>query len=934
SITADGAEAELAIAPVALAPGADDRAAAAAWRGRRALVRALPDGFRLEGYSTHLSVSVAAGTEERVARRFADTFGPALLLLMDGPASPGLLVRPRPGRLELGGEFVDGDRLRAAIVFAAGATLAVERAVRSSPWQRPLPRRAVIDVEPARDRFGWLVQGVVGADLHAAGRSARIRLRDRRGRTADRTITGQELLEGCWAVARAALQRRVEAAALALVDRYVMGDAALGVELPQAEAIAPAREIAARARDVEATAASAEAVGGPFGAAVAVRHRPGLTIEPAMLGWDFAVLRITEDLGTVRGRTAFACLPRSVLGPGLDAIDRGHLDAILRAYLNLNADPRVLAGAPQTRRPGLFGAVATGSRLLAHELGPDLPDGDRPGKRGRRPRDSQSQASQPPPPTPSALPAGAAPAAAAAAAAAGFTLFGVPAAAAAAVAGVATVAVIGGAILLGGGPSPSANPGGTSTAGASGVLPTDPDGVPVVGPVVFQSGEATVTVFTDAGAGSITQPLTAGEIGEDGLLIASWSDGVFIPGSGTTGISQWLDVEGLITADGRFEPFEGLETDFGVWLDNGEQVNATAALDFGCEVDLRRTVTDGIDGTVRCAGVDQELGGFTAEGTFWAEPDPGQGPGPTEAPGIAYVVGGATIRATGDADGSAVLTFTSDDAAGPSGYPHQLLWGDSTGSGPFLGIATTSSHPYGIQTTSDGNVRVAWGLDATTSTSGGPFFLNGFVGGAGSPGGPVCTVAMFPTATGGVEGDFSCSNVADGDVGVEGEFWADYVQGGPTVQYSVGEASMFLTGDGEGSATMVFAGESESGPAGGPLYPVLTWADDSALNVLGIYTLEPHGVGELSTADGTLGVGFAFGDVIIAGFPETFWSNGLGLGHDGPIQEGLGCTASIRATPTGGIEGTVSCPNFNDPSLPIGLEGTFWAEPGGAVGTG
>jgi hypothetical protein len=153
AITADGHEAEIAISPVAIGPACTDELLARAHLGRDALARALPPPARLEGFSTHLSVAVPDHLVERAAAIFVRTFAPALMLLLDGPESPGLLVRPRPGRLELGGEFVDGERLRAAAIFAAGSVRLAALAARRRPFAgRHLPPSIKVDAEPALER--------------------------------------------------------------------------------------------------------------------------------------------------------------------------------------------------------------------------------------------------------------------------------------------------------------------------------------------------------------------------------------------------------------------------------------------------------------------------------------------------------------------------------------------------------------------------------------------------------------------------------------------------------------------------------------------------------------------------------------------------------------------------------------------------------------
>jgi hypothetical protein len=196
-VTADGREAEVVTPPVPLGPRAVDELHAWTAAGRRFLTATLPPGHALAGYSTHISVAVP----DRVVRRVADLvvrrFSPALMLLLDRPASPGLLVRPRPGRLEVCGEYADGRALRlAAAVVVATAELCTA-AAGSRRRRAALPPRLVVRIEAARERFGSYVDRTAfGPDLYAAGRTAV--LRTRRGtRTAGELLVDVvELLDG------------------------------------------------------------------------------------------------------------------------------------------------------------------------------------------------------------------------------------------------------------------------------------------------------------------------------------------------------------------------------------------------------------------------------------------------------------------------------------------------------------------------------------------------------------------------------------------------------------------------------------------------------------------------------------------------------------------------------------------------------------------
>jgi len=156
-VTSDGREAEVAIAPVTLQPGCTSEIE---WRSvvaRRTLLEALPDHLRIDGYSTHLNVEVDDDEVVAAGRLFVKRFAPAMMLLLDRSTSPGLLVRPRCGRLELGGEYCHGHQLRAAATFAAAGGLTSAAAVRSRDARRHLPRAVRSRVKPSNIRAGWYV---------------------------------------------------------------------------------------------------------------------------------------------------------------------------------------------------------------------------------------------------------------------------------------------------------------------------------------------------------------------------------------------------------------------------------------------------------------------------------------------------------------------------------------------------------------------------------------------------------------------------------------------------------------------------------------------------------------------------------------------------------------------------------------------------------
>src|SRR5262249_53055901 len=132
---------------------------------------AMPAGIGLEGYSAHISAAIPARVNDPACRLYAETFAVALMLLMNRAYTPGLLVRPRPGRIELCGEFVDGETLPAAAAFVAGSARACAAAVRARSARAQLPPRLDVCLARAVHRYGWYVdRGAFGTDLHAASR--------------------------------------------------------------------------------------------------------------------------------------------------------------------------------------------------------------------------------------------------------------------------------------------------------------------------------------------------------------------------------------------------------------------------------------------------------------------------------------------------------------------------------------------------------------------------------------------------------------------------------------------------------------------------------------------------------------------------------------------------------------------------------------------
>jgi len=343
-LTADGAEAEIALPPVRVGSGFVKEVVRRAAHGHSDLAALLPSGMRSEGYSTHLSVAVPDKVVGEVGATFVRTFAPAMMLLLDKRTSPGLLIRPRPGRLELGGEFIEGAALGVPVVFAVGSVLATTTAIASG--SRPPVFEVVANVLPDDHRYGWFVdRRAFGVDLCAHGRNALLTS------TGGTTVSAATHLRSCWAVARAAI------ASLSSRDDWADADAVVSGGLPlPCEGCIPVTS--------PTIAASPKS---PFGGIVEVRRRDGFALAPVMATWDCSVLLVIDS---ARGRRAFVTVPRDDLERFLVRLDDGELDGVLRAYLARRPGRRVIRRRAHTLRPGLYDQLGPRWRLLAPERPP------------------------------------------------------------------------------------------------------------------------------------------------------------------------------------------------------------------------------------------------------------------------------------------------------------------------------------------------------------------------------------------------------------------------------------------------------------------------------------------------------------------------------------------------------------------------------------
>ncbi len=188
----DGKEAEFATVPINSNGAGCLTLAREVSRCRNHLIQLLETmGVRdVRGYSTHLNISVPFGREDEIASAISTTVAPSLILLMEAQQSPGLLIRPRRGRLEIGSEYIDDEKqLAAGAVFLAGVVSAYLR--NGSLWNQ-FPRIRLKRSEEGNIRPGiYLPRDAYGESLHDLGRQALLELEN------GQTLTAGEALELC-----------------------------------------------------------------------------------------------------------------------------------------------------------------------------------------------------------------------------------------------------------------------------------------------------------------------------------------------------------------------------------------------------------------------------------------------------------------------------------------------------------------------------------------------------------------------------------------------------------------------------------------------------------------------------------------------------------------------------------------------------------------
>lgn len=327
-LACDGQDAEIATAPISYRRAGLPTLAREVSRCRGHLLQLLANhGIReVRGYSTHVSVSVPAGHEWEFATAAACTFAPALLLLMEARVSPGLLIRPRRGRLEIGSEYIDSEeQLEACLVFLAAAAHAWAQA--GTTWGK-LPRVRLERWQEANIRPGiYLPPDAFGESLHQHGRLAVLEL-EQGGRT-----TAGKLLESAADLLLAGVDKHVSPEATRILSEFARGDRTLQIELDtDPDLIAPggARTAAPECADIISIVTAPQTLG----------------LTPRFVDWHGAAFSPTDLKEPLVVAMPWAQLPRFFT----EARESGRPNAVPSG----RAGERILNSLDQLQSPGIY----------------------------------------------------------------------------------------------------------------------------------------------------------------------------------------------------------------------------------------------------------------------------------------------------------------------------------------------------------------------------------------------------------------------------------------------------------------------------------------------------------------------------------------------------------------------------------------------------
>lgn len=361
-VTCDERELEIVLPPVSVAPGfsveVDARQVAERMRVRRLLESVVPHGHRLDGESTHVSISVPSKAIVAVSHAYTERFAAALMLLTGGCSAWGVWIRERPNRLELCSSAVDGPWLRALTVFAVGSVMATLESLGAEEPAYParLPARLDVQLERAEGKPGWYVdRHAFGGDIYAEGRITSLSLVD------GGAIDGQQHLEAAWNAARLWLTRH----GMADESDVAAADALVGGSLPLPCEPAYETSVGDFASPDRSPGSAGDPEPSPYGEALRPRQRDGYAIGPVMMSWDAVVF---VACGEDAARRLFIPVAQPYLAAFMRLLDQGRLDVPIRCWLAQRPTTRTLQSEPETHRPAFFDHLGRREDLLVPEI--------------------------------------------------------------------------------------------------------------------------------------------------------------------------------------------------------------------------------------------------------------------------------------------------------------------------------------------------------------------------------------------------------------------------------------------------------------------------------------------------------------------------------------------------------------------------------------
>lgn len=306
-ITADEWEAEVATPPEELNAGFTGRLLDYAAFGRWLLMESLGADYEINGYSTHINVSVPDHLAVQVSWMMLCRFGVAIMFALDAVSSPGVFVRPRRSRVEVGGEYADGDHLVAAMLLCSGAALACLEVAEGRASKASLPPAVRSRVQSSIHRYGWyLDRQAFGFDLYAATDP---HLRTWRGQ-----VPAESQVARSWMRARRALESAVDESELVMADEVLMEARGLRAEGSPVDIRQPSPR-----RPIE-------------GLVLDTVFRDRFKVEAVVATWDVVCFEFSHPLGN-----AYLTVDRVDLVDFWNDLNEGRLDEVVGSFFNSSA---------------------------------------------------------------------------------------------------------------------------------------------------------------------------------------------------------------------------------------------------------------------------------------------------------------------------------------------------------------------------------------------------------------------------------------------------------------------------------------------------------------------------------------------------------------------------------------------------------------------